>query len=350
MSENKHLTPVWIAYVDGKRLNVEHEGALKRITIRDCLNGISSFSMLFDTSAVKLLDKKVLSLESQISIHLGYKDDVDEVFDGEILGFRTVLPEYGVEQLEVYGCNSLHRLNHGSHWRSYEEKKPDEIVKALVDGYSLKAKIDSFGSPKLFTSQQGLSDYEYLMILAGSHGLDVYSYGDTVYVGQNIAISTDEIIFEWGKSLISFEGKHDVQHLVSSSTTVGWDPQKNESFASTVKMSDIPLKVGGDKDWTKLSNGGSGLWETTLVDHSVTDTNEAKLLATGILQKNSMLFSRAQGTGEGNYKLHPGMRVTIKMVGETFEGEYIAETVNHTFDWRKGFQTEFHLKRNMSSC
>lgn len=26
---NKHLTPVWIVYVDGKRLDTEHEGALK---------------------------------------------------------------------------------------------------------------------------------------------------------------------------------------------------------------------------------------------------------------------------------------------------------------------------------
>ena len=27
---NKHLTPVWIVYVDGKRLDTDHEGALKK--------------------------------------------------------------------------------------------------------------------------------------------------------------------------------------------------------------------------------------------------------------------------------------------------------------------------------
>lgn len=27
---NKHLTPVWIVYVDGKHLDTDHEGALKK--------------------------------------------------------------------------------------------------------------------------------------------------------------------------------------------------------------------------------------------------------------------------------------------------------------------------------
>ena len=35
MGENKHLTPVWIVYVDGKRLDTDHEGALERIVIDD---------------------------------------------------------------------------------------------------------------------------------------------------------------------------------------------------------------------------------------------------------------------------------------------------------------------------
>lgn len=341
---------MWIAYVDGKRLDVEHEGALKKIIVRDRLNGISTFSMLFDTTAVKIRDKGAITLESQISIHLGYKDDVDEVFDGEVLGFRAILPEYGLEQLEVYGSCGLHRLAHGRHWRSYEEKKGDEIAKALIEGYSLKAKVDSFGSPKLFSSQQGQSDYDFLLFLAASHGLDVYGYGENVTVGANVAKRTDEIIFEWGKSLVSFEGEQDIRSLYSAATVIGWDQAKNASFSATAKVADVPVKVGGSKDWTKVSKGGAGLWEQVLVDHSVVDADEAKSLAIGELQTNSMRFSRARGTGEGNYKLLAGMRVQIKMVGESFAGEYIADSVTHVFDWRRGYQTEFSLKRNMSPC
>ena len=36
--ENRTLTPVWIAYVDGRRLGTGYEGALKRIRIHDRLD------------------------------------------------------------------------------------------------------------------------------------------------------------------------------------------------------------------------------------------------------------------------------------------------------------------------
>lgn len=43
------------------------------------------------------------------------------------------------------------------------------------------------------------------------------------------------------------------------------------------------------------------------------------------------------------------MRVIIKMVGDIFEGEYIAQKVVHSFDRATGYTTSFVLKRNMSA-
>lgn len=40
---NKHLTPVWIVYVDGKRLDTDHEGALKKIVVDNKLKFIEVF-------------------------------------------------------------------------------------------------------------------------------------------------------------------------------------------------------------------------------------------------------------------------------------------------------------------
>lgn len=40
--ENKNLTPVWIAYVDGKRLSTDYEGALRKIYINDRLDFIGT--------------------------------------------------------------------------------------------------------------------------------------------------------------------------------------------------------------------------------------------------------------------------------------------------------------------
>ncbi|HPA11531.1 MAG TPA: hypothetical protein PLV73_12015 [Treponemataceae bacterium] len=350
MSENKHLTPVWIVYVDGKRLDVEHEGALKRISVNDRLNGVSSFSLLFDTSAVKIRDKGLIAPESVLSIHLGYKDDVDEVFEGEVLGFRAILAEYGTEQLEVTGCNCLHKLGHGTHYRSFEEMTPSDAVAGVLDAYSLDGSVEAFGATRPFFSQQGQTDLDFVLTLAGKYGKDVYGYGKKVFIANEITEWTDEIIFEWGKSLIHFEAEENFRPLVSDCRTVGWDALKNESFVGEAAITDALVKVGGSSDWTKLSKGGSGLWTDVIVDHAVVDAEEAKMISAGKLTRNSWLFSRARGSAEGNYKLKAGMRVTIKMAGEAFSGEYIADSVNHVFDYRNGYRTEFSLKRNMSPC
>ena len=136
---NKHLTPVWIVYVEGKRLDTDHEGALKRITVDDCLNGIGRCTLLFDSSAVKLRDAGTQELEKKVSIHMGYKDYADEVFCGEITKTHIKLNEYGHEELEVCCCNALYKLKHGRHLVSYEKKTASDAIKDIIGKYSLSA-------------------------------------------------------------------------------------------------------------------------------------------------------------------------------------------------------------------
>jgi phage protein D len=346
MGENKHLTPVWIIYADGRRLDTEHEGALRSITVTDRLNDTSGFSLIFDTSEVKIREKGILSFESEISIHLGYKDDVEEVFRGEVLGFRGIFNEGSSEQLEVSGCNVLHKLQHGAHYRGYENQTPSSVIKGLLDSYSLKAELEEFGAKREFHTEENRTDYDYLMEHAEAYGKQVYAFGSTVYVKDEIAVSSDEIIYEWGKSLENFEAVQDISQLISEAEYVGWDNKNNKSFTGKAGLDDIPVKVGGGNNWSAAAKGGK--YADVQIDMNCKDADEAKKLAVGRLQQNSFMYGYARGNGEGNYKLRPGMRVNIKMTGETNDGEYIADTVTHKFDRSGGYSTYFTLKRNMS--
>lgn len=347
--ENKTLTPVWICYVDGKRLDTTHEGALKKIVVKDTLNGIGKCTLLFDTSAEKLLELGTFSLQSTISVHLGYKDDVEEVFDGEITGFSPLFKEYGHEMVEVHCCNAMYKFAHGKHFKSYENKTCSEIIKDVISAYSLSADVDDFGPTIVFDTVQCLTDLEFITECSEKYGKDFYAYSDKVYVKDNIEVRSDDVIFEWGKSLIDFYPVQSIENLYSEVNCVGWDSQKCEGITGNAKIADVPVKVGGSKDWTSLSKGGDGLWVHNIIDKSFFDNDDAKNVALGAMQKNSFKFMTAMGTAEGTYKLVPGMRVNIKYVGKTFEGEYIAESVTHEFDTLNGYKTKFNLKRNMCS-
>lgn len=347
MSENNHLTPLCIIYADGKRLDADHEGALRRITVTDRLNGISTAAVLFSTVETKVRDLGLIALESTFSIHLGYKDDLGAVFQGEVTGFRETLPPNGAEELEVSGCNVLHKLSHASRFHNFEGKTPSEVISGILDGYSLQAEAEDFGANQDFSSEKSQTDLEYLLLTALSYGKQVYADGSTVYIKNETAVRSDEIIYEWGKTLIHFEGTQNILQLNSAVDFIGWDHLKGESFAGCAELSDIPVKIGGSNDWTKISKGGNGKYREIYINSQLKDMEEANALASGILQQNSFAFCHAEGRGEGNYKLRPGMRVTIKMTGETFAGEYMADTVTHSFDSCNGYTTSFTLKRNM---
>jgi phage protein D len=233
------------------------------------------------------------------------------------------------------------------HTRSYEEKTGSEIIKGLIEGYALQAEVEDFGGVLAFSAQAYKSDYEYLMGYANAYGKQVFADGKTIYVGGEISVRTDEIIYERGKNLIRFKGARNILGAVSDIDIIGWDHLKNESFVGHASLSDIPLKVGGGQDWAGVSKGGSGTYKRSQINHDVKDRDDAKQLALGMLQTNTYSFSSGEGSGEGNNKLRAGMRVTIKMAGKDSDGEYLAEEVIHHYDYREGYITGFSLKRNM---
>ena len=350
MNELTRLVPVWIVYADGKRLDAAHEGALRRITVNDRLGGTGTFSLLFDAAETPVRSQGALVPGSRVAIHLGYKDAVEEVFTGEVLGFRSELSGRDSALLEVTGCNELHRLHHGKHSRSFEKKTPAEIIRLIAGAYSLQADVPDFGSRQEFTASREETDLEFILRLASFYGKEVYAWQSKLYVAAEIPVRQQEIIYEWGKSLTHFEAEENFRGLATAMTAVGWDSGKNESFSARAQPSAMPLCVGGNSHWTKLFRGDISAWEGFTADCRLKDTDDARCAAAAALQRDSFRFGQARGSGEGNAKLLPGMRVTIKAAGDAVSGEYVAAAVRHRFDYASGYCTDFTLKRNMSPC
>lgn len=345
---NKHLTPVWIVYVDGKRLDTDHEGALKKIVVDDKLNDVGMATLLFDTSYTKVRQTGTFSLESEVSIHLGYKDDCEQVFVGDVTEFIPEFNEYGHEQLKVVCKNCLYKLQNAHRALSFESKVLSDVLKERLDVYKIKSDIDSFGTTKNYFVESQITDFDFIMESASKYGKTVYAYDSKVYIKDEVTISNDEVILEWGKSLIYFKGKESLKYQLTSCTFVGWDKKKCEAITGTSTLSDISLKVGGSKTWEKNSKGADGVWETTIIENDLFDNEDAKNRAKGYLQNLSMTYQTGECKCEGNYRIHPGMRVSVKYVGDYYSGEYIANHVIHEFSVYGGFTTTVYVKRNMT--
>ena len=342
---NKHLTPVWIVYVDGKRLDSDHEGALQKIIVDDKLNDVGVATLEFDTSYTKVRQTGTFSLESEVSIYLGYKDDCEQVFVGEVTEIIPEFKEYGHEQLKVVCKNCLYKLQNAHRALSFESKLLSDVLKERLDIYKIKSDIDSFGTTKKYFVSSQVTDFDFLMESANAYGKTVYAYDSKVYIKDEVTISNEDVVLEWGKSLVYFRGKENLKNQLSSCTFIGWDIKKCEAITGTATLSDLPLKIGGSKTWEKNSNG---VWETTILENDLFDNEDAKNRAKGYLQNISMEYQTGECKCEGNYRIHPGMRVSVKYVGDYYSGEYIANHVIHEFSVYGGYTTKVYVKRNMT--
>lgn len=344
--ENKNLTPVWIAYVDGKRLSTDYEGTLRKIYINDRLDFIGSASLLFDISAVDFDNDDVFVLGSEVSIHLGYKDDVEEVFVGEVTEFAPRFEEYNHPSMEVKLKTKLHKLKKGIKYKSFENKTPADIIKDIVSKYDLTVDVEEFGPEYSYTEQHNLSDYDYIVYLADKYGKSIYCYDNTVYVKTEITPTNDDVVLEWGKTLIKARTEIDIKKQLSAVTATGWDVMKCEGFAATATMKDVPLKIGGEYCWEDNSRGYDPHKVTQLNSADFTDEAETMEIAKAVILKRSLNFQTCEAKTEGNYHIRPGNRIIVKYLGKESDGEYLVSSVEHTFNVQDGYFTTCHLKRN----
>ena len=345
-SENRTLTPVWIAYVDGRRLGTGYEGALKRIHIHDRLDFAGNASILFGSSPLDFCNDGTFAMGSEVSIHLGYKDDVHEVFAGEVTGFAPRLDECSSPLTEVKIHSKLLRLNKGTRCASFEHKTPAGIIRDIVSAYNLNADVEEFGPEYSYIEQKNFTDHGYILYLAGKYGKTVYCHGNTVYVKTEITPTDDDVVLEWGKSLISARTKTDLAAQLSAVAATGWDMRKCTGFTATATMKDVPLKIGGEYCWEDNAKGYDPHKVEQLSSSSFTDEKDAMEVARSVLLGRSLQFQSCEARTEGNSRIRTGNRLTMKYLGKHSDGEYLVYSVEHDFSVQDGYFTTCHLKRN----
>ncbi len=345
-SENKTLTPIWIVYADGARLPWKYEGALKKIRVSDRLSSIGTASLVFGMSALDFDNDDVFSEGSEVSLHLGYKDDVEEVFSGEVTGFVPRFGEYGTPQMEVQIETKLHRLDKGIRSKAFESKTTAQIIKEIITNHNLKAEVEEFGPKHNYTEQRNITDYDYITQLACKYGKAVWCQGSTVYVKTEITPSDDDVILEWGKSIISARTRTSIARQLSAATCTGWSIMDCRGFTATATMKDIPLRIGGEYSWEANSKGYDPKRTEQITTEEILDEEDAAAVAKAYIQNRSLKFQSCDIKTQGNYRIKPGNRLTVKYVGKQSDGEYLIESVEHTLDMQGGFITRCHLIRN----
>ncbi|WP_028973404.1 phage late control D family protein [Spirochaeta cellobiosiphila] len=345
MSDLQTLTPGFIIYINGTRLGVDQESSVKKIVINDRLDGPAGFTVYLSDMNQEWAGFADFGEGNQFSIHLGYKDNIEEVILGDVVSVCGELKKNTTAMTIIKGRNSLHRLKTGLKTKVFSETTITDIISQVASDAGLSVDVDEVGGETLFWVQRNQSDYDMIMSLASQYNCSVWGDGETLYFKQQTE-STEDVVLEWGKTLLEFSCVNDVQQLVTEVEVIGWDSQTGTSVLGTASLDDITQLVGGEELGGHIVEDNFGPRKVVLNDHSAIDQDTADSLAMEYLTRNSFNYVRAHGKCEGDYRIKAGIEIEIVGVGDKFAGTYLVEEVNHILQSQTGYRTSFTLRRN----
>jgi uncharacterized protein len=340
------LTPCFVLYLNGTRFTAEQEYSVKQIVVEERVDLPSSFSITLSDNLRQWTDSEDLSEGAEVKIMLGYKDDIEEVFCGDIISINPQFRMNCDDVVVIKGQNGMHRLFRGKKTRSFIEMTDADIIKEIASECGLKDEIDDIGIEHLFTMQNNMTNYDYLMAMARKYDCKMHVKEKTLVFKKIQDESSEEVIAEWGKTLLEFNVKADVNSLVSEVEVIGWNNEQGEAIVGTATVDDIPVLFDRDVYGGSIVKDNFGDAKMVIVDNAVIDQGGADTLALDIISKNAMDYVSGSGKVQGNYKINAGIMIELKELGTRFSGTYYVESVKHIFAAGIGYSTYFNVAKN----
>jgi phage protein D len=323
LSSGDQHAPSFLVHINNTRISAEREAEIKEIVINDRINAPSSFRIIAADPENLWREKDEYYIGSKIKISLGYKDDMEELFSGDITALSCAYKRGEAVEITITGYNPLHKLKRFKRYQAFTEKKVKDIVTELADGASLSADAENLSYEHPFTVQNEMSDFEYLLALAERYDC-FFSVKDTTLSFKRLKKNSSEnLTLEYGKTLLEFRPIVETSRIISEVEVHAWNPAKHEAITGKAKYGDIDAQGG------KVVNDSLGGGKAAFTDAYALDQNGADQLAKDILARNTREYVSGDAATYGNIKIRAGAIVKIEGVAKKYAGKYFIVAAQH---------------------
>ncbi len=335
--------PSFLVYINNSRLPAAREAEIKEIVVIDRINAPSFFKIVTADPEGEWKDKDDFFAGSKVKISLGYKDDMEELFTGDVTGVSCSYRRGESVEVTVTGQNPLHKLKRFKKYRAFTKKKVKDIVSELADSASLSADAENLSYEHPFAVQNETSDFEYLLAIAERYDC-FFSVKDTTLSFKRLKKNTSEnLVLEYGKTLLEFRPNVETAQVISEVEVHAWNPAKHEAVTGKAKFGDIDSQGG------KVVNDALGGGKAAFTDAYAIDQNCADQLAKDMLARNSREYVSGEGATYGNTKILAGAVVKIEGVAKKYAGKYLVVSALHRIVPMKGYKTSFSFVSSLGT-
>lgn len=333
--------PRFAIRVSGVTMSADVSNQVLKLAVETNLDMAGKFAITMRNPDNAVLDSALFDLGKTVEIHLGYGNDLEPAFLGEITAIEPEFPADGGALVVISGADKSHRLRRTQPESTDYAATSDSIIAARIAVENGLVPVVDPTPPFLEKITQNTSDMAFLKSRAEQYFFDVYVEWDRLHF-QFPRPQTAAHVLEWGRNLSSFSPRISAAGLAGLQIVRDYNQELAQSIFGIAMAADLDTDNLTEKLGTAATDLLSSLVRTGIRKGAVNNPFDATRLAKSLLA--NLLDGLYEGTGScvGIPDLAAGSYLAIEGVGKRFSGTYRLRKVNHVIDER-GFHTTFDI-------
>lgn len=337
--------------IDGSPLAAALEPSLESVLVDDHLHLPDMFLLTFRDIDRTLLADAGIRIGSRVVVSgsaLG-EQAPKPLITGEVTAIEAEYDALGGRAI-VRGYDPSHRFHRGRHTETWRNVTDSDIARAVARRAGVEiGTIDESTTTHEHVSQANVSDWEFLQARAREIGYEV-AFADGRFQfrkpapasgapGEGDFESQDPLQLVMGQELLEFRPRITSSEQVKEVEVRAWDPMRKQVMVATAPAATGSAQLTTDPVALAVTFADARL----ISNHDPVATQSAvDTAAQALAERVGSSFAEANGVVRGNPELRAGTPFSVSVVGNDFQGRYLATTTRHAFD-RDGYRTEFSV-------
>ncbi|MDQ2584401.1 VgrG-related protein [Saccharothrix yanglingensis] len=271
------------------------------------------------------------------------------LFTGEVTALEVDADSTGSFTV-IRAMNKAHRLFRGRRVAAFTNATVRQVVREVVRAAGLRpGRIDVPVVTYPHLSQPGISDWDFLQLLAQEHGavVRVDARGVLDFVrpaaaagapSPGTSADASPFVLQLGRNLMSLRASLTSADQVAEVEVRGWNVRTKKAAVGTSPAIASRTAVPGMRPGVVTAAFGKAA-KALVFDTPYGTDAEAKAVARSLAAAVSAGFAEIEAVAEGEPKLRAGVPVAVGGAGTEFDGKYTATSVRHELDPHHGYRS-----------
>jgi phage protein D len=345
------LTPEFHIRINGNALPNEAMADLIAASITEDVDatGMFSFTLLSWNGVemkVKWVDDDLFAEGNPVEVLMGYRDNLQMLFKGEITGLEPLFDTMEPPTLTVRGHDRRHRLMRKCKTCSFLNMKDSDIASQIAGGAGLTPAVQDTGVTLDYVLQHNQTDLEFLEERARRIGYEVVVVDRTLHFRPRRNKGSEVLTLRREVELLEFHPRLTTLGQVQEMQVRGWNPKAKQEVVARSAVGEETSLMGGSTSGPARVSRAFGDTGSGTVATPVQTQAEADRLAQGWFGEMALHYIAGHGVCIGQPTLRAGSMVKVEGLGKRFSGLYYVTSTEHSYKPSIGYRTAFTVRRN----